>query len=595
MKKESAASASCAAQKTQIFKVYSLKRKILGLTSLVLAALTAALTYVSFISYREDALSRSASMLQDTVEQVAVNLENYFVEINRASMQLFYNSAIMEALAAEPSDVALTRLERRRLIEDELRQTMLLSRNDVLSCYIIADDLYRVAQTVSWLDIDRDYDTAQWYKDALAGRGFALLVSETGDSQIVCSIVRRINSISNVKKLIGIAKINFSYDGIADICNIVQSEYSGHLCILSETGKPVYGSLPDGVEFHLLKEGVTSAGSRTEYLVNRVSVPTTGWQVLLLHPVQELEAGAYLTMLRMVGIALVSLLLACAAMLITMRSFLTPLGNVISSMQSIRNGNQDERVPVGRSDEIGYLAISFNEMLDRIKATQDENTSLLKEIYEAELLQRDIQMQVLSRQIEPHFIFNTLNMIAIEAEMGKTDQCVENIGRLSMLLRALAHNEAPSTLGSELTLIQNYLLLYQARYADRLSFSINVPKRFEDIAFPSLSLQPLVENAIQHGCELTSRHTHVAIEGRCEGEELWLSVRDNACGMPQETLEALCAALAEEGGGTGGIGIPNVHRRIRLFYGDSYGLSLHSDANGTCVTLRIPILPEESE
>lgn len=584
---------------TRGFRVHSLKRKMIALMIILLAALTASLTYISFTEYREDALSRSASMLQDTVEQISMNLENYFEEINHVSMQVFYNSTIMEALADEPTGIAALDMEKRRLIERELRQEFLLARNDVLSCYIIADDVYRVAQKSADLDSDKEYASMDWYQAALNGRSRALLVSDAGQSQMVCSIVRRMISVSNLKKFVGVLKINFSYDGIADICNMVQSEYQGQLCVLGESGNAVYGTAPAWLRnLPAVVDGVSygyDPSTQTRYMVNQCSVPAVGWRVVLLHSVPILEAGAYKTMLRMVLVAVVCLLAAGSILLMFMRSFLTPLGDVITSMRSIRSGNQNERVPVSRNDEVGYLAISFNEMLDRVRATQNENTRLMKEVYEAELLQRDIQLEVLSRQIEPHFIFNVLNMIAIEAQMGQTDQCVENIGRLSALLRALAHYESKSTLGGEIALIRNYLNLVQSRYEDRLSYSIDISDAYADIPFPPLSLQPLIENAIIHGCEVTSKHTHIHIGCYCEKDTLVLTIADDAGGIPADKLAVLQSSLQMECGEGKGIGVVNVHRRIKLLYGDEYGLSIASERGTTTVTLRVPHKQLEKE
>lgn len=573
------------------FRIHSIRNRIIFVVTLTLILLTAALTWCSFLSYQADARNRSAFMLQDTTEQVAENVRGYFEEISSLSMQVYYNSTIMQILNADPTDDAVTNLENRRIVQDELRRLFFLGRNDVISCYIIGPDVYRAADKVGDLEIDRDWEQSEWYRQALEGRNFSMLISDPGDRQTICSIVRTISSSRDYSKTVAVMKINYNASGIAEICRLVQPGYSGQLCVLNENDTAVFGTLPEGMDPDAVADGISYLTLDQEYLFNQVSINPYGWRVLMIHPLKTLEAGAYQTLRRMLAIS--ALILAAVSLVIysLLQAAFAPLTRLIDQMNRIRRGNENTRMTIRKKDEIGYLALAYNEMLDRIRNTQEENTRLMKQVYESQLLQEHIRMQLLTKQIRPHFIMNTLNMIAIEAEMGEIERCTENIRRLSVLLQTAAYSNSVGTLEKEINCVRSYLQLYQERYCDRLSFSIQIPDELLSIPFPMLLLQPIVENSLLHGCEKTSGECRISITTETDGSDVLITTEDDAGGIPADRLAEIRQRLSSENpenaDGGGGIGLVNVQQRIRLIYGAAYGLQIDSENGTTRVTMRI--------
>ena len=175
--------------------------------------------------------------------------------------------------------------------------------------------------------------------------------------------------------------------------------------------------------------------------------------------------------------------------------------HIISLMKDVRQGNLQVSFPETRDDEIGELGSTFNQMLGKINR-------MVKEVYEARLLQNEAQMNAFYSQIRPHFLFNTLNMISMMIQTSKYDMAVANIDRLSDLLRQMAHLNQEITLKQELSLLEDYLSIQSNRYRNRLYYTIDVDPSLHAYRIPALIFQPIVENTILHGCERKGRHPY---------------------------------------------------------------------------------------
>ena len=238
-------------------------------------------------------------------------------------------------------------------------------------------------------------------------------------------------------------------------------------------------------------------------------------------------------------------------------------------------------------DEITELGMSFNIMIGKIKDLLDSKIKEQEELKKAEL-------RALQAQINPHFLYNTLDTIIWMAESKKTDQVVKIVTALSNFFRiSLSKGMDWITIGEEVERIRSYLTIQKMRYRDILDFKIEVSEDVAENTILKLILQPLVENALYHGIKNKRQKGMINIRARRMGEdEIVLEVEDDGIGFTPEKLTQLRAELADESGDIkleSGFGIGNVNKRIRLYYGKPYGLSIQSEySTGTCVTLIIP-------
>jgi two-component system sensor histidine kinase YesM len=269
------------------------------------------------------------------------------------------------------------------------------------------------------------------------------------------------------------------------------------------------------------------------------------------------------------------------------RSIYIPIKRLHDVTTTITKNDLQALVTNDNVDEITELGMSFNIMIGKIREL------LQAKIKEQENLKK-AELRALQAQINPHFLYNTLDTIIWMAEAQKTDQVVEIVSALSSFFRiSLSKGKDWITVGEEIERTKSYLTIQRMRYRDIMDFKIEVDEQVLNNTVLKLSLQPLVENALYHGIKNKRNGGTIVVRARQRNEdEVLLEVEDNGIGFTQEKLNQLQDQLNADSGELdfeSGFGIGNVNKRIRLYYGKQYGLSLKSEYNvGTCATLIIP-------
>jgi two-component system sensor histidine kinase YesM len=269
------------------------------------------------------------------------------------------------------------------------------------------------------------------------------------------------------------------------------------------------------------------------------------------------------------------------------RSIYTPIKKLHDVTTTITKNDLQALMTSDNVDEITELGMSFNIMIGKIKELLDSKIKEQEDLKKAEL-------RALQAQINPHFLYNTLDTIIWMAESKKTDQVVKIVSALSNFFRiSLSKGMDWITIGEEVERIRNYLTIQKMRYRDILDFKIEVNEDVAENTILKLLLQPLVENALYHGIKNKRQGGTIVVRARRKDiDEVLLEVEDDGIGFTPEKLAQLRAELEDDSGDIqleSGFGIGNVNKRIRLYYGRPYGLSIKSEYNrGTCVTLVIP-------
>jgi two-component system, sensor histidine kinase YesM len=255
---------------------------------------------------------------------------------------------------------------------------------------------------------------------------------------------------------------------------------------------------------------------------------------------------------------------------------------------SVGEGNLDVRVESSNKDEITALGKSFNRMTEQLKELIE------KERREQENLKK-AEMKALQAQINPHFLYNTLDAIVWMAEANKSKEVIKIVGALSSFFRTtLSKGRDWITVNNEVEHVRSYLTIQKVRYNDILDYRIDVDQAMMDYSILKLTLQPIVENALYHGIKNKRAKGVIMIKGRMqEGGLMVFTITDDGIGMTPERLAEVQAELNDEQGemvvNESGFGLNNVHKRIKLYYGPEYGLAVESSVNtGTRVTITIP-------
>jgi two-component system sensor histidine kinase YesM len=273
------------------------------------------------------------------------------------------------------------------------------------------------------------------------------------------------------------------------------------------------------------------------------------------------------------------------------RSIYSPIKKLHDVTKTITQNDLQALVTSDNIDEITELGMSFNIMIGKIRGLLDDK------IREQENL-RKAELRALQSQINPHFLYNTLDTIIWMAEAGKTDQIVEVVKALSNFFRiSLSKGRDWVTIGEEIERIKSYLTIQKIRYRDIMDFKIEVDPEVSNHTVLKLILQPLVENAIYHGIKNKREGGTIIVRAKPNGgDQVLLEVEDNGIGFTPDKLSQLRAELADNSGDIkqeSGFGIGNVNQRIKLYYGIQYGLTVKSEYHaGTCASLIIPARQE---
>lgn len=263
-----------------------------------------------------------------------------------------------------------------------------------------------------------------------------------------------------------------------------------------------------------------------------------------------------------------------------------PINQLSNITNQVAKGDLSVRSNIQNGVEVKILSDSLNIMIEKL-------SNLIETVKKEQSSLREAELRLLQEQINPHFLYNTLDTITWLAEARKSVEVVEVVGSLSHYFRtSLSKGKDMVSLRDEELHVRSYLQIQRLRYEDILSYEINIPEELGRYRIPKITLQPLVENALYHGIKNKRGMGKITVYGRREGEVIILAVHDNGIGMTKERIQQVMEGLGKkEKYRKDFYGLYNVNERLHLYFGQEYGLSIQSIYNeGTEVTIRIPAL-----
>ncbi|MCI3924693.1 sensor histidine kinase [Paenibacillus sp. TRM 82003] len=339
------------------------------------------------------------------------------------------------------------------------------------------------------------------------------------------------------------------------------------------------------------------ADYRTDRLVVAANAGLADWTVIGITPKADLASDIIQIQRTMMVVVLLLIALSTGIATLVSRTISSPLKLLIREMKQVELGNFKGAVNVKSFSEINSLVVSFNLMVHRIEELIDRITT-------ASISEKNAQLHALQSQVNPHFLYNTLDMIYWMLDERENDRLGRVILSLSQMFRYSSDWEDASrtTLRKELEQMRHYMTIIESRMQGRVRASIEMEERWLETVLPKMTIQPIIENAVKSGLEPLDREGTLRVYAEVAKQELHIVIEDDGIGIEDEALQRLVDGLdeketssAEAGAGRRGIGLPNVHRRIVLMYGDRYGLRFESkQGEGTTVTIAIP-LPREEE
>ena len=335
--------------------------------------------------------------------------------------------------------------------------------------------------------------------------------------------------------------------------------------------------LPDG----------TYSESNVIYVLQ--TVEGSPWRVVGVSYVDELVTSNLWENFWLLALAAVAILLAAlVSSIVISRALSRPLKGLSRAMRQFeKNADTFTYAPVGGAREVQELSESFGHMVVKIQ-------HLMETVRREEINLRKTELKALQAQINPHFLYNTLDSIAWMCEQGRNDEAVQMVNALAQLFRiSISRGHELIPIRSELRHAESYLKIQKHRYKNQFSYRFDVDESCLDFLCNKITLQPIIENAIYHGINGLVDEGEIVITLRAEGTDVVFTVADNGVGMDQAQIEAI---LRKERSDHTGIGIKNVNDRLKIYFGEGYGITIDSEPDvGTTVTIRMPQVREEGE
>ena len=398
----------------------------------------------------------------------------------------------------------------------------------------------------------------------------------------------------------GVLLVDMNFSGIEQICKDVSfSDGQGYLYLIDRNGEIIYHPRQQLIYAGLLEENNQAAaaysdGTYTEVFRSQrrqVTVKTvgyTGWKLVGVAPTESLRDNYSQLLLFALFVVSLSIFLLVFVNLRLSEWITAPMKKLDLAVRQLEKGAETADFDVDGPYEVEHLSHSVQSMVSTMR-------HLMEDVIQQEEEKRRSELDVLQSQINPHFLYNTLDSVVWMTENGRTQEAVVMLTALARFFRiSLSKGSNIIPIGDELEHARNYLTIQKMRYKNKFSVDISAEPGIEKLYTIKLIVQPILENAIYHGMEYADGDGEIHICAFREGENAVIEVEDNGPGMSDETVQQLLKPGRCSKAKGSGIGLRNVHQRIRLTFGAAYGLSIRSEPdNGTVVRICLPALEEE--
>ena len=529
---------------------------------------------------------------QAVLGQINRSVDSYLRTIMKLSDSLYYGVIKNADLDMESINSQITLLYDNN--KDSIANIALLSKEGTLLEAVPA------ARLKTGLDVTEE----QWFGNTLERTDnlhfttpHVQYIFDNSENQYrwVITLTRAVEITHGTSTEQGILLLDIRYSSLQQILENITLGNQGYLYMIGSGGELIYHPKMQLIETGQMEENIevaagyrdgsyheTYKGERREVSVK--SVGYTGWKLLSITPEQGLPMSDL--KMRLFAVFVVASFLLVLVLINTFISsrITTPIQNLEKSVNAIEAGDLDAEGYMGGSYEIRHLGRSIGDMAKRIKA-------LMEDIVAEHEAKRKREFDTLQSQINPHFLYNTLDIIVWMIENEQKQEAVKVVTALARFFRiSLSKGKSIITVQDELEHVGNYLTIQQMRFKNKFIYTIDAEEEVMDLACLKLMLQPLVENAIYHGMEFMDGDGEIRVEVRRQGNELWFSVSDNGLGMTAQQTESLLGEKTHVSSRRGsGIGVKNVNERIRLYFGEAYGLAIQSEPDeGTRILIRLP-------
>jgi two-component system sensor histidine kinase YesM len=534
--------------------------------------------------------------ISDRIRGANDNLQSMVEEADEISRVIVSNNDLVQAGLLSDTDAPSYEWFLEKKAVEEFLVSMAAYKNYVQQISVVGLD-GKSFQTGSRRS-NQEY-VAELMKDPmLAENRKHLLFDPTGNGRMML-----VRPVLHNSRLAGLCIVDFDPDIIKQVYEIEPLSES-LVAVLDDQGKFVYRSKPDMIlsvadnELAALLDPLSPGQFHSKmieldgnsYLEVQSLSAYSGWTTIGMVPLRSLLSDVDNIRLQLMLIAIIVLIAVLLISILLSNRITKNIKRLRNAMKLVREGHMNARPRIRSGDEVGQLSDMFVSMMDRVQ-------ELLAEVKARERQRREAEYRALQAQIKPHFLYNTLNTIKYLAHIQHARNIEEISGSLVDLMRyAIDPSNEMIPIRDELEQVRCYIRIQKYKLLDRVEVAIHTEEEALDCMIPKLILQPIVENALNHGFGGTDREGVVTIRIYKEGEaRIKMDVTDNGVGIPADRLQRILAAEQRtDAQPHSGIGLKNIHERIRHTFGEAYGLSLYSQQGAfTTVELAVPPLRKE--
>ena len=449
------------------------------------------------------------------------------------------------------------------------------------------------ASSKSWFkNAKRNIETIQYGRRRLV---------EPSLSGYVMDVSRYVEYIDHGYMKPGILLVEYYTEPIESILERYSNQLSAYCYLMDESNNFIYHPFELRMASGLYQEKTVSAALKSnnyvikninheEWLIERKQIGYTGWNIVVVNSMSNLAIENR----RFHNIIWIILLLVGAVMILfdiqVFRNFTDPVYRLLNTMEEFGRGDYETRAKEEGIGELKNLSANFNIMADQLQKQMEE-------IRQNEREKQKMEKKLLQSQINPHFLYNTLDSIIWMIHSEEYEGAAEMVSSLAKFFRiSLSQGKDMIPLGKELEHATSYLKIQNIRFKDKFDFHVEADPKLMKYLIPKLSIQPLLENAIYHGMEGMYDDGEILISVYEEDGNIKIDVADNGLGMTEEKLEYIMHKQVVSSKRGSGIGVRNVNERIQLIYGKQYGITISSELDeGTTATIIIPKMEETDE
>ncbi|MFX3633081.1 MAG: sensor histidine kinase [Candidatus Pristimantibacillus sp.] len=577
----------------------SLRMKFIILLLLLITIPFFLIGFITYKQYSRNVEDDAMAYTEQIIDQITINLDRYMKDMDRLTLAPYYDNNVIGILKAHLSPSTEGNFVKS---EEAAKMNLMISslaidRSEMQSIAIFANDGTIFSNLQESIAQHWEYSANEWMEAVIAADGDLVIIPPheasyyIGQNREVISIARVVRATVTNEQL-GIVKIDLSEMGFEKILGSASFSRNSHIYISDHQDQllyPLQGKsdlIASGPKITIEGETFIAATKQSDY---------TGMQVTVLIPQDDLKVGARQLTRSTLFISLGAILLAYFLAGIASGRLVKPIRHLQTKMKKVQKGDFGERAVVTTYDEIGQLTFGFNIMVSEIER-------LVKEVYESKLREQEAEFYALQSQINPHFIYNTLesiNSLALQSNQFEVSDVVVNLGRL--LRYTVDRKDKYVFLRDEISFVKAYLEIQSTRLGINLKTEFDIEIGHDYLLIPKLILQPLIENVIEHA--LMDEPVTVTIKTRMDKDDLLIVIEDDGAGMSVERLAYVEKHMYAEqdesikqrfGDKKKEFAMRNVHRRLHLLYGEGYGLFIHRTNNrGVQLTLRLPLHFEE--